>query len=937
VRGRHPPAAHPARREGGLDGPFFVLGDTRGSLGALDGDDHLSDRLVRRAAAVECRPPRALTMPDDPQVDALKLPPHSLEAEQSVLGGLLLNNDAADNVGDAIAATDFYSEAHRLIYHHVTGLIADSRPADVVTVAEALASAQKLDYVGGLAYLAALVQNVPTAANIRHYANIVRERSILRQLAAAAGEIADDAYNPLSRSAKEILDHAEAKVLHIAEQGARGSQFFAPIGQLLGGVVDHIEKLYNRDDPSAVTGVATGFTDLDEQTAGLQPGDLIVVAGRPSMGKTAFALNMAEHVALAGKLPVAVFSMEMGASQLALRMIGSVGRLDQHLLRTGRLAADDWERLTAALGRLHEAPILIDETPALTAIEVRSRARRALKQYGKLGLVIVDYLQLMQASTTGENRATEISEISRAMKALAKELKVPVIALSQLNRSLEQRPNKRPVMSDLRECVPGETLVNLADGARVRIRDLVGSTPDVLAVTADQKLVGARSDLVWKVGSRPVLKLSLASGRAMRATGRHRVLTGRGWRELGTIAAGDRVALARGLPPPVDELRWPEHELILLGHLVGDGSYLANQPLRYTTASEENSDAVRRAAEEFGCRLTRYRGRGAWHQLAIAGNGNRWRSAGVIAWLRQLGIHGQRSHEKQLPGDVFRLGNEQLALLLRHLWATDGCVFVPSAGRRLSPRVYFSTSSEHLARDVAALLLRFAIVARIRLVHQKRGRPVWTVDVSGAEQHRRFADVIGFFGPRVAPGFALRAAVDVKVANTNIDTLPAEVFAEVRAAMHAQGVTHRRMASMRGTAYGGTSHFRFAPSRSTVASYANLLASDALRTLAESDLFWDRVVAVEPDGEEDVYDLTVPGPACWLADGIVSHNSGAIEQDSDVILFIYRDEVYNPDTQDKGTAEIIIGKQRNGPIGTVRLTFLGEYTRFENFAKAGSY
>jgi replicative DNA helicase len=390
-------------------------------------------------------------MPDDLELDRLKLPPHSLEAEQSVLGGLLLDNEAADKVADVITDADFYSDAHRLVYAHILRLVSDSKPADVVTVSESLASVQKLDYIGGLAYLGALVQNVPTAANIRHYAQIVRDRSILRQLAATAGDIADSAYHPQGRGAKEVLDQAEAKILHIAEQGERGTRTYASIGSLLGEVVERIETLYNRDDPSAVTGVPTGFADLDEKTSGLQPGDLVIIAGRPSMGKTALALNITEHVALNTKLPVAVFSMEMGASQLALRMIGSVGRLDQHKLRTGRLAAEDWEKLSAALGRLSEAPILIDETPALNAIEVRSRARRLAKSYGKLGLVVVDYLQLMQASTQGENRATEISEISRAMKSLAKELKVPVVALSQLNRSLEQRPNKRPVMSDLRE------------------------------------------------------------------------------------------------------------------------------------------------------------------------------------------------------------------------------------------------------------------------------------------------------------------------------------------------------------------------------------------------------------------------------------------------------------------------------------------------------
>jgi len=591
-------------------------------------------------------------MPDDPQLDALKLPPHSVEAEQSILGGLLLDNEAADRIGDVITEDDFYSDAHRVIYRHIVQLGGEGKPVDVVTLSEALDSTQKLDYVGGLAYLGALVQNVPTSANIRHYADIVRERSILRQLAATAGEIADAAYNPLGRSAKNVLDDAEAKVLHIAEQGSRGQRTFALLKDLLAGVVDRIETLYNRDDPSDVTGIATGFTDLDRITSGLQPGDLVIVAGRPSMGKSSLAVNIGEHVALELKLPVAVFSMEMGASQLAMRMIGSVGKLDQTKLRTGRLGPDDWERLSSALGRLSDAPILIDETPALNAIEVRSRARRLQKQYGQLGLVIVDYLQLMEAQSSGENRATEISEISRAMKSLAKELKVPVMALSQLNRSLEQRPNKRPVMSDLRECVTGDTLVLCSDGSRIPVRELVGTKPDVLALNDDRRIVSARSDQVWSVGKRPILRMALASGRVLRATAKHRVLGTAGWTTLGEFKIGDRSAMSRD---PDEELKW------------------------------------------------------------------------------------------------------------------------------------------------------------------------------------------------------------------------------------------------------------------------------------------DHVVDIRTDGDEEVFDLTVPGPSSWLADGIVSHNSGAIEQDADLILFIYRDEVYNEDTPDKGVAEIIIAKQRNGPIGTIRLTFLGEHTRFENFAKPGSY
>ncbi|MBY0437067.1 MAG: replicative DNA helicase [Burkholderiales bacterium] len=870
--------------------------------------------------------------PPDSELAAVRHAPHSIEAEQSVLGGLLLDNNAWERIADLLGEGDFYSADHRTIYKHLVKLVDESRPADVITVAESLERNGDLAKVGGLPYLSALANNVPTAANIRRYAEIVRERSLMRELARVGTEIAESAYAPTGRAAKVLLDEAEAKVLAIAEAGKRTSQGFLDLNALVAEVVERIDLLHARGDSSDVTGVPTGFTDLDRDTSGMQAGDLIIVAGRPSMGKTALALNMAEHVALVEKLPVVIFSMEMSGTQLVMRLIGSSGRLDQQRLRSGRLEDSDWPRLTSAIGALTQAPILIDETGALTALELRSRARRAARSFGgRLGLIVIDYLQLMSSSGS-ENRATEISEISRGLKALAKELQVPVVALSQLNRSLEQRPNKRPVMSDLRECVTGDTLVLCTDGRRVPIRDLVGATPEVWAVDEAQRIVPARSDAVWCVGDKPVFDVHTASGRRLRATGGHRVLTGDGWRTVDALQAGSRVALARGVPAPNVPIEWPDHHVVLLGHLVGDGSYLPHQPLRYTTASEDNSQAVTEAALAFGARVSRHASRGAWHQLVIAGNGNRWHPAGVGRWLRELGLFGQRSHDKHLPSEVFSFGDRQVGLLLRHLWATDGCISLRSPGQKGAARVYFASCSERLARDVAALLLRLGIVARLRKVVQRSGRPVFNVDVSGGAQQRLFLDRVGAFGPRVAPAQALGARLSSAAANTNVDTLPIEVFGQVRTAMRARGVTQRGMAIMRGTSYGGSSHFRFAPSRAVVADYARRLGDDDLARAASSDLFWDTVVAIEPAGEEAVYDVTVPGPASWLADGLVSHNSGAIEQDADVILFIYRDEVYNPDSADKGTAELIIGKQRNGPIGTVKLTFLGKHTKFENFA-----
>jgi len=574
-----------------------------------------------------------------------------VEAEQSVLGGLLLDNGAFDRVADLLREEDFYRYDHRLIWQQISRLIERNHPADVVTVLEALQSVGKAEDIGGLQYLAALAQETPSAANIRRYAEIVRDRAILRHLISTSDEIATTALNPQGKDTRQILDEAESKIFQISEEGARGTAGFQPLQDLLGKVVERVDQLYSQANPSDVTGVPTGFADLDRMTSGLQPGDLVIVAGRPSMGKTSIALNIGEHVAIDQGLPVAVFSMEMGATQLAMRMVCSVGRLDQQRLRTGRLVDDDWPRLTSAIQKMQEAQLFIDETPALNALELRARARRLSRQCGQLGMIIVDYLQLMGASSSGENRATEISEISRGLKALAKELNCPVVALSQLNRSLEQRPNKRPVMSDLRECVPGDTLVMLADGGRRPIRELVGTQPEVLAMSEDRKVVAARSDMVWSVGVRPVQRVTLFSGRVFRATGGHRVYGTDGWRALRHLSRG--------------------------------------------------------------------------HALGV------------------------------------------------------------------------------------------------------------------------FTDVFG----RLCGG---------------ID--------------------------------------------------------------------WDPIVAIDDDGEDEVFDLTVPGPASWLADGIVSHNSGAIEQDADVILFIYRDEVYNPDSADKGTAEVIIGKQRNGPIGTVRLTFVGQYTKFENFA-----
>jgi len=754
--------------------------------------------------------------------EGLRLPPHSIEAEQSVLGGLMLDAAAWDQIADRVVAEDFYRNDHRLIFAAVAGLIERSQPCDAVTLSGHLESQGLLDQVGGLAYLGSLARDTPTAANIRAYADIVRERSILRQLITAGNLIAGSALEPEGREAREIVDEAERAVFEIAERGSRGKIGFVAVKTVLPGVVDRIDELYHSE--GKLTGIPTGFKVLDEMTSGLQPGDLIIIAGRPSMGKSTLAVNIAENAALGSNLSAAIFSMEMSAESLTLRMISSLGRINQGNLRSGRLNEDDWPRIDSAMTQLSGARIFIDETPALTPTEVRARARRLKRERG-LDLIVVDYLQLMQVAGTKENRATEISEISRSLKALAKELKVPVIALSQLNRGVEQRVEKKPVMSDLRECVTGDTRVWLSDGRRVPIRELVGTTPEVWALDEHQKVVRASSDLVWSKGRQPVFKVTLASGRSLRATASHRVRTGTGWQTVGEIGPGDRVAVARRFPAIETPKQWSEEALALLAR----------------------------------------------------------------------GLSQQRSYEQHLPDEVFQLSDMQIGTLVKHLWATDGCIHLRRSGQRGAPRVYFSTGSKRLAEDVCALLLRLGVVARVREHRPGSGRPLHSVDVSGAEQQALFLTRVGAFGPCAGPAA-------------------------------------RQMAALRGTSYGGASHFQFAPSRAVAAAYAELLDSDSLRSWAESDVHWDRVVSVEAAAEEEVFDLTVPGPSSWLAEGVVSHNSGAIEQDADVILLIYREEVYEPNTTRKGIADIIVAKQRNGPTGDVQLTFLGQYTKFENFA-----
>ncbi|HPI09071.1 MAG TPA: replicative DNA helicase, partial [Saprospiraceae bacterium] len=667
-----------------------------------------------------------------------KVQPQAIPLEEAVLGALMLDRDALPMVMDSLRPESFYLEAHQHIYRAIIRLFERSNPVDLLTVTEELRSGGELDKVGGPYYLVELSNRVASAANIEYHARIIAQKHIQRELISVSTKTIKNAYEDTT-DVFDLLDDAEKGLFAITQNNL--SRSYESMGTLSSKVLKMIEEVSKKTD--GLTGVPTGFTDLDRLTSGWQPSDLIIVAARPGMGKTSFVLAVALNASRDFNKGVALFSLEMASTQLVQRLISMEAEISGSKMRNGKLEDYEWQQLQSTVEKLNTVPIYIDDTPAINIFELRAKCRR-LKQQHDIQLVIIDYLQLMTGggeSTKNGNREQEISSISRALKSLAKELRVPVIALSQLSRAVETRGgSKRPQLSDLRECVTGDTLIALCDGTRRPIADCVGERLDVWTIdTQTQKIVPHQTDLIWEVGRKPVYKLTTQSGRSIRASAEHRLLTLEGWKIIGTMEPGQRIAVPRKSAAPAQ--------------------------------------------------------------------------------------------------------------------------------------------------------------------------------VQQAER--------------------LHAFLSSKAGNTNVDTIPVEIFNDIKTRMKDQGISHRQMAEKRGTSYGGQAHFAFAPSRSVLAGYADLLDDKHLAQLAESDIFWDTIKTIEYAGEEPVYDLSVPDYHAWIANDIFSHNSGAIEQDADIVSFIYRPEYYQILEDEngqslKGVAEYIIAKHRNGALDTVKLKFTDNFAKFGN-------
>jgi replicative DNA helicase len=1013
-----------------------------------------------------------------PSEDFGRQPPQDEAAEQAVLGGMLLSKDAIADVLERLRPADFYRPNHQNVYDAILDLYGRGEPADAVTVAAELDRRGLLRRIGGAPYLHTLISTVPTAANAGFYAGIVAEKALLRRLVEAGTRVVQYGYAGAEGSdVAEVVDRAQAEIYDVTE--GRTSEDFVALEDLLQPTMDEIDAIASNG--GLARGVPTGFTELDDVTNGLHPGQMIIVAARPGVGK-ALALNTplptptgwttmgdvavgdwllgadgqptlvvaatdvllgrpcyeiefsdgtrivadAQHqwptgygirtsselrcgldsIAAAGSLgcyearramatlmaPVVridavrrvrtvpvrcvevdnvahlylagrgmvpthnstlaldflrscsiknrlasvVFSLEMSKSEIVMRLLSAEAKIKLADMRSGRMSDDDWTRLARRMSEISEAPLYIDDSPNLTMMEIRAKARR-LKQKADLRLVIVDYMQLMSSGKKFESRQQEVSEFSRSMKLLAKELEVPVVAISQLNRGPEQRTDKKPMLSDLREsgCLTADTRILRADtGAEVTFGELMrtGERPLVWSLDERKRMVARPMTNVFPSGHKEVFKVRLASGREVEATGNHPFMTLDGWTPLERLTVGDRVAVPRRVPEPVDTQRLPDDEIILLAHMIGDGSCVKRQPIRYASIDEQNLVAVTKAAKYFGVTAVRddyAAARVTTLRLPAPYRLTHGKRNPIAAWLDRLGLFGKRSYEKFVPQEVFGLPNDQIALFLRHLWATDGSIRW-DAKFNLG-RIYYASTSRRLVDDVAILLLRLGIFNRIYRVPKAGYRDCWHLQIPGADNQTRFLQYVDAHGGKFFAAREVLSHLEHVAAKPNSDTVPKEVWSRVRSILAERKWTDHDFALATGTRFDGSKMWTHAPGRSRLHRIAKMFDDREMHDLALSDVFWDKVVEITSIGEHDVYDGTVAGTHNFVTNLVSLHNS--LEQDADVVVLLHRPDAFERDDPRGGEADLILAKHRNGPTKTVTVAHQLHLSRFTNMAK----
>jgi replicative DNA helicase len=1011
-----------------------------------------------------------------PSEDFGRQPPQDNAAEMSVLGGMLLSKDAIADVLERLRPGDFYRPAHQNVYDAILDLYGRGEPADAVTVAAELDRRGLLRRIGGAPYLHTLISTVPTAANAGFYAGIVAEKALLRRLVEAGTRVVQYGYaGAEGADVADVVDRAQAEIYDVSE--GRTSEDFVALEDLLQPTMDEIDAIASNG--GLARGVPTGFVELDEVTNGLHPGQMIIIAARPGVGKAlaldtplptptgwttmgdvavgdlllgadgeptrvvgataimqgrpcyevefsdgtvivadashqwptgygirttaelrwgmdtiAAAGSMARysargtttlmapvlqidavrrrrstpvrcvqvdngaHLYLAGRgmvpthnstlgldflrscsiknrMASVIFSLEMSKSEIVMRLLSAEAKIKLSDMRSGRMSDDDWTRLARRMSEISEAPLYIDDSPNLTMMEIRAKARR-LSQKAGLKLIVVDYLQLMTSGKKYESRQQEVSDFSRSIKLMAKELDVPVVAISQLNRGPEQRTDKKPMLSDLREsgCLTANTRILRADnGAEVTFGELMrtGERPLVWSLDERKRMVARPMTKVFPSGHKEVFKLRLASGREVEATANHPFMTLDGWKPLGELEVGDRLAVPRRVPEPVHTQRMDDSEVILLAHMIGDGSCVKNQPIRYASIDEQNLAAVTISAAHFGVTAVRdeyVAARVTTLRLPAPYHLTHRRRNPIAAWLDELGLFGKRSYEKFVPQQVFALPNDQIALFLRHLWATDGSVLWNQSIDHA--QIYYASTSRHLADDVMLLLLRLGVAARITRVRKSGYRDCWHVFIDRAENQARFLRSIGVHGARGESARQVLAKLDKRVGRPGVDTIPKEVWNKIGKALAANGITYRDLMIAMNSSFAIATR-RFAPGRPRLHRVAEMLDDRDLHSLATSEVFWDKIVEISSIGEQDVYDGTVSETHNFVVNLISLHNS--LEQDSDMVILLHRPDAFERDDPRGGEADLILGKHRNGPTKTITVAHQLHLSRFANMAK----
>jgi replicative DNA helicase len=869
---------------------------------------------------------------DVPSEDYGRQPPQDLAAEQSVLGGMLLSKDAIADVLEKLRPSDFYRPAHQNVYDAILDLYGRGEPADAVTVAAELDRRGLLRRIGGAPYLHTLISTVPTAANAGYYAVVVAEKALLRRLVEAGTRVVQYGYaGAEGADVAEVVDRAQAEMYEVTDR--RLSEDFVPLEDLLQPTMDEIDAIASNG--GIARGVPTGFTELDEVTNGLHAGQMIIVAARPGVGKSTLGLDFMRSCSIKHRMASVIFSLEMSKSEIVMRLLSAEAKIKLADMRSGRMSDDDWTRLARRMSEISEAPLYIDDSPNLTMMEIRAKARR-LKQRADLRLVVVDYLQLMSSGKRVESRQIEVSEFSRHLKLLAKELEVPVIAISQLNRGPEQRTDKKPLLSDLREsgCLTASTRILRADtGAEVTFGELMrtGERPLVWSLDDQLRMVARPMTNVFPSGRKEVFRLRLASGREVEATGNHPFMTHDGWTPLEQLTIGDRLAVPRRVPEPVDTQRMAESEVILLAHMIGDGSCVKKQPIRYASVDEANLAAVTISAAYFGVTAVRDdypAARVTTLRLPAPYRLTHGRRNPIAAWLDRLGLFGLRSHEKFVPEPVFALPTDQVALFLRHLWATDGSVRWDATFG--GARIYYASTSRQLVDDIMQLLLRLGVFSRVAPVRKPGYRDCWQLYIDRAENQVRFLNSVGVHGMRGGQAREVLAELATRIGRPGGDTIPKEVWSKISEALSVKGLSHRQLSAAMNSRFAGATR-RFAPGRPRLHQVAALLEDREIHALATSDVFWDKIVEITNIGEQDVYDGTVPGTNNFVAQGISAHNS--LEQDADMVILLNRPDAFERDDPRGGEADLILAKHRNGPTKTVTVAHQLHLSRFTNMAR----